>query len=218
MELSDKLWIPNREWAGSDAYIIGGGPSLAGFNFRVLTGLNTIGCNHAFQLGPDIVKVVLFSDKGFFNQIVKGGQVKDLLSKFPGYVVTSLLSMTRENAPWLKVMLRERDELVKSPVRGLTMLGGSGGSAINLALLMGAKRVFLLGYDCKSTKAKPNWHEDHRFPPADELYQKFIKGFETIARELPVKFPGCEVINLGPDSELTCFPKADIADYLTIHG
>jgi hypothetical protein len=116
---------------------------------------------------------------------------------------------------WLKVMRRESDRTGLS-LRGLTFAGCSGGSAINLALLMGAKRVFLLGFDCKvQSPAQPNWHSHHRHPCGPALHDKFKTGFGKIAETLPKVFPGTEIINLGPDSALDCFPKQNIDEVLS---
>lgn len=209
----EDFWMPTKEWAGRDVFIIGGGPSLRGFDFNRLRGLATIGCNSAVLLGAEVCGVIVFSDKEFFNQVIDGKAVRERLKAFPGLVVTTLLSLHVHR--WLKVMRREDDRAGLS-LRGLTFAGCSGGSAINLALLMGAKRVYLLGFDCKVKSVnQPNWHDHHRMPCHSTLHDKFTTGFKNIAASLPKLFPGTEIINLGPDSALECFPKQSIDEVIS---
>jgi len=76
-------WTPSVIWKGQDAFIIGGGSSLQGFEFSKLVGKNVIGCNDAFRLGVEIVPWCLFGDSSFWRThhlmleeyAKKGGQV-----------------------------------------------------------------------------------------------------------------------------------------------
>jgi hypothetical protein len=85
----------------------------------------------------------------------------------------------------------------------------SGYQAINLAYLWGAKRIVLLGFDCRPVNGKAHWFGQH--PPQLNQYQPFaiwIDHFNHMATELEKE--GVEVINCSPDSALECFKKQDI--------
>lgn len=202
------LWNPDQRWTGRDVFIIGGGPSLRGFDFERLRGQATIGCNSAFRLGQALCNVCFFSDLAWFEKNYAD------LERFRGDVVTHCEELTSAEESWLKRMRREHYGLHHD---ALGYGGNSGCSAINLALIMGAKRVFLLGMDCKpgpNHRSQPNWHNHHIEIVHPEVFLKFDEGFRAVARDLPRKFPNAEIINLGPDSALDCFKRRSADLYL----
>lgn len=197
-------WKPDKRWEGADVYVIGGGPSLSGFNWELLKGRATIGCNAAFRLGADICQVCFFSDYKWLKAFDKE------LSAFKGDVVTHCQKVLpeRDLYPFLKVLPRATDGLHPNAI-GFGSNSGCG--AVNLAILLGARRVFLLGFDCRPpVDDKSHWHDWRIEKPNTGVYDKFMDGWRRVAEDLSRKFQRHEVINLGPDSAITYFPKADI--------
>jgi len=92
--------------------------------------------------------------------------------------------------------------------------GNSGYQAINLAVLMGAKRILLLGYDCKKAPdGKRHFFGKH--PPDLEIesnYKFFIESFCSLPQEL--EWAGVEVINCNTDSAIECFKKMTLKEAL----
>jgi hypothetical protein len=89
----------------------------------------------------------------------------------------------------------------------------SGYQAINLAYLWGARRIILLGYDCKRIEGKSHWFGEHqnglsRNHPLDT----WRRNFPQLAADL--KAEGVEVLNCSPDSALDCFEKVELATAL----
>ena len=61
----------------------------------------------------------------------------------------------------------------------------TGAVAINLALLLGAAKINLLGFDMQLGKAgNSNWHENILDKPDKKVYSKFITGFNKVANDL----------------------------------
>jgi hypothetical protein len=88
----------------------------------------------------------------------------------------------------------------------------SGFQAINLALLMGARRIILVGFDMGCTNGRRHFFGDH--PPGlrnATSYQNFIRALERAAKLLP---PGIEILNATPGSALRCFPMVTLNDAL----
>lgn len=198
-------WTPTAEWTGADVFIIGGGPSLKGFNWDRLRGHKTIGCNSAFLHGASICTLCFFSDALWFRFM------EDALESYAGRVVTHSPDIPKDHA-WVSTMLR-RDEGLHNDALGYG--GNSGCGAINLALLMGARRVFLLGFDCKLGQAKEmNWHDRRIEPSNPDVFPKFMEGFQAIARDLPRVFPKAEVLNATPETNLTVFPSVNLDTFL----
>lgn len=200
-------WDPKPIWLGEDAYIVGGGPSLRTFDWDLIRGKNTIGCNSAFSLGADIVKINIFGDLRWWEEI--GSKQA---SSYGGIMIGCLSGTEDAKCEWLLTMKRSTQTGLSKKELGFN--GNSGSLAVNLALILGARRVFLLGFDMKlGTRGQANWH-DIRYEKAQaEVYQRFINGFAWVKRDLPKHFPGCEIINLTDDSKLDLFPKVSLAEH-----
>lgn len=87
----------------------------------------------------------------------------------------------------------------------------SGYQAINLACLMGANNIFLLGYDMQYTDGKKHWFGDHPVKGRD-IFKDMIKCFDTMKPDL--KRFGTRVINCTRDTALEAFPKRPINEVL----
>lgn len=91
--------------------------------------------------------------------------------------------------------------------------GNNGGySAINLAYLLGARKIYLLGYDMGlSEDGARHWHGDH---PAhlnnDSDYADWIERFDDLAADLASE--GVEVVNCSRRTALACFPRATVEE------
>lgn len=203
-------WVPTAIWEGDPCYIIGGGPSLKGFDWSVLQGRHVLGCNASMYLGVNTVPVMVFGDGLFLNQHRDG---LDSYAKAGGIVITNsrlVNRIDRKNPPqYLKVMKKEQ--------RGLhhTALGwnnSTGACAINLALLFGADPIYLLGYDMQiDSEGKKNFHNYYSDKATAQVYERFMRGMADVARDLATKFPGRSVINLEDGtSALEVFPKESL--------
>ena len=207
-DTSSLYWIPESIWDGKDVFIIGGGTSLQGFDWSPLHGKNVLGCNDAYALG-DWVDVCVFGDMPWFRKH------REALKDFKGIKV----AMTGTNPldstiKWVHCWPRGLCAGKHRPDR-VGWNGCTGAGAINLALRMGAQRVILLGYDMKlgkdeTGKVAMNWHPNHVDTPDPDFVERFTPGFERIAQDLEKVFPGREVFNAGPDSDLDVFPKVSL--------
>lgn len=90
----------------------------------------------------------------------------------------------------------------------------SGYQAVNLAYLMGAKRMILLGFDMQLTRDRAHWHGKHMrmSNPTAKLCQTWVHNFNGLAKELAAE--GVEVINCTRETALTCFPRKTLDDVL----
>lgn len=90
----------------------------------------------------------------------------------------------------------------------------SGYQAINLAVMLGARRIILLGYDMKpADDGRIHWHEEHPVKtPANVFTQSMLPAYKTIVE--PLQERGIEVINTSLSSALTCFKKMPLEEAL----
>lgn len=92
--------------------------------------------------------------------------------------------------------------------------GNSGAQALGLAMLFGAARVLLLGYDMQFRGAQAHWHGHHGKGlnnPRHGSLAGWAKGFEVLARELR----GVDVINCSRETAITAFPRAPLQECLS---
>ena len=203
-------WTPEETWAGKDVYIIGGGPSLRGFDWTPLRTECTIGCNTAFTLGAQVCKICFFGDSKWFKWKNTQAELAQYSSQ-GGVVFTSAPSLQTTKLPWLWVMSRESKGLHE---KALGWNGNTGASAINLALILGAKRVLLMGFDMGLSKEnQSNWHtrivDRNQIRP--EVYRIFQNDFKYVVGDWKKKFADREIVNLTKMSGLpsTMFPWVD---------
>lgn len=198
-------WTPEKVWNDQDVFVIGGGNSLERFDWKLLRNENTIGCNDAFRHGKEICKICIFGDSKWFKTFERE------LSRYKGTVFTNCSQLQKTKLPWLWTMTRRGSGLYKN---ALGWNSNTGTAAVNLALLLGAKRIFLLGFDMHLSKdAKSNWHQNRLDKPNESIYSKFLKGFEKLAVDLKKKFPDVQVINVTDNSSLELFPKIGVNEF-----
>lgn len=85
--------------------------------------------------------------------------------------------------------------------------GNSGFQALGLALVFGAARVILLGYDMQLTGGATHWHGDHvnLGNPLRDRMPKWCKGFAALALATDA-----EIINATRETALTCFRRGSL--------
>lgn len=194
---------PSQAWRNADAYIIGGGPSLKDFDWSLLEGRNTIGCNSAFRKGSTRCQYCFFSDDKWFATYEE--ELKEYADG--GGIPVTHCEYVSPHLPWVQHVRRNDNAFANDGSVFFGYGGSSGSGALHLALLLGARRVFLLGFDGKLGPAgEPNWHL-HQIEPANpNVYAKFEEGFDIIARQHHRVFPGSQIYNCNPNSALTAFP------------
>jgi uncharacterized Rossmann fold enzyme len=186
---------------GEDVFVIGGGPSLKYVNLdKFLMDKNVIGVNDAYEF--KCCKMLFFADNRWYK--AHKGNVE--LLDYPVYsqqihskTVKKLCSSTKTFEP------EQRNKIIWN--------GNSGDAAICIALLTGAKRVFLLGFDRKlveSTDGNPsNWHVNLT-KVSKSAYLTMNNKSHMLHKHIGEKFPDVEIINVEINensSALTLYPK-----------
>jgi len=185
-------------------FIVGGGPSLRGFDFTRLEGLRCMAVNVAFKDVP-WAEVAYVGDS----------RLLDLLAEDKDWAVFAGSRYTRANK------LAKTKKLQPATITGLTEirrwagdkgnvvgLGNAGLSALNLAEHLGWNPIFLLGFDCAGYRKDgrmDNYHD--RYPkmwakPGTSMRLKFTRAFAMVTDDIKA-----QVYNCNPASELECFPK-----------
>lgn len=90
----------------------------------------------------------------------------------------------------------------------------SGFQAINLALLFGATRIVLVGFDMRVVDGKRHFFGDHPEPLGNlGKYEHFLPAFDHAAKTLPKHI---QIVNCTPGSALRSFPMAELQAELSV--
>lgn len=191
-------WSVPPQWSGQRAYIIGGGPSVSRLRLNLLRSENVIVTNNAYQLLP-WAAFCFWMDMEWFKR-----HAENLRSTFQGQIV-SIHAKAKDFSDILSLERGNRSGLSLNP-RKIHHGSNSGHGAINLAVLLNASPIYLLGFDMQTRRGHHNYHSDHVREMADNVYKKYLEMMGTIPAETP---EGIEIYNATPDSALTAFPLAE---------
>ncbi len=194
-------------WANETVYIIGGGPSLKGFNWNLLKGKKTIAINKAIQFYPN-ADVVYWTDGRFHDWF------KDEISKFKGlkYTITP-----RENfIEGVSLLKRGIKFGLETAPNALAHGNNSGYAAINLAIHLGAKKIILLGYDMSNSGKESHFHDGYKVNATSEkIYTThFLPGFSVLKES--IKGMNIKILNASSESKLKTFPIITIDEALSL--
>jgi hypothetical protein len=88
----------------------------------------------------------------------------------------------------------------------------SGFQAVNLAILFGAKRIVLVGFDMRKVGGSSHYFGEHAKPLRNpSSFGAFIRAFEAAAKAMP---PGVTIENATPGSALRAFPIMPLQEAL----
>ena len=202
-------WVPTKMWPEQAAFILGGGPSLYQQNLELLHNKNVIGCNDAYGLGSWI-DVVYFGDNPWLDEH------RERLKSFKGVKVSCTSSDPLDSD--IKWMLRWPVGLCGGKYRKdrVGWNASTGASAINLAMLLGATTIVLVGFDMRFIDGESNWHSNNVSVVREADYNLFIQGFERIKLDLDERFPQIRVINATPGSAMNTFPIMTLEEAINV--
>ncbi len=140
-------------------------------------------------------------------------EVKRRFAEFPGQKMTiENTGMMISDAAVFMLHNSGPDGLSEKPNAICTGCNG-GYQAVNIAVLAGAKRILLVGYDMRFTGGRSHSHNGHPTRQPESAYARYAQSFKTMLPQL--KRLGVEVVNCTPGSLIACFPRAELVDALT---
>jgi hypothetical protein len=200
-------------WAGRPAFILGGGPSLKGFDMSRLEGHLTFGINMAYLLCPTVCLM------GSINLMarLRGEQSWRECKSIAIALEAMLWNSNSDYGCRVLNVAPPGVEWGTSFETGFPVANNSGSVALNIVSVLGADPIYLLGFDFHPSEehgGTVNWHDHYarlRNPtPRRNVYDEYMEDLEGRAAHSSSK-----IINLNPGSALTCFPKTTIENILT---
>jgi len=198
-------------WGDKTVFLVGGGPSLAGFDLKRLCGLGHLcGVNESMPHLPVAAGVSI--DLRF---------VKERWRDLTAFAGTTQLYLSMGSEWWREVPpVAGAINLRNEPQPGLSIDPAvlrrghtSGYAALNLAVLKRAKRIVLLGYDYGLIDGRHHYHDAYTWRAVT------ASNWATWARDFVDAAAACrslgvDVVNASPHSAIECFPKMSIEDAL----
>lgn len=183
--------------------ILAGGPSLTQNDVDLTQGQIVIAVNDSYQLAP-------WADYHYFCDKKWHDWHKDR-DDYKAFAGTRITQDDIDEPGIINIKGTHKPGVSESP--DVIHYGqNSGFQALNIAYLMGASRILLLGYDMKFAKSgAAHWFGDHP-DKVRSNYLSWLSNFSIAADQF--KKLGVEVINCSPDTALRCFKKMSIGDAL----
>ena len=202
--------LPDGAWRGEPCFIIGGGPSLQGFDFDRLRGRGRIiAINRALEFVP-FADIIFFMDWKLYKRYHEQPANRALWDRATGIKVFLNL-MGRKVEDVRSVRSRGRAGISNSLASGLYHGSNSGFGALNLALTLKAAPIYLLGYDMRQAHGRTHFHSGYGTRGHGGVCQAFLKPFLA----LEPKFKAMnQIVNLSRSSALRIFRFGDIEEVL----
>ena len=225
--LTDKVnspinFIENLSKTQKDiCFVIGGGPSLNGFDFTSLNGCDTIAVNKAVEYLPNPTYFITTDYSYFVKASLPISQINQKVYKsyFIANMSHSYMKIknnqvvdTRRN--FVYEDLYQYDGVIKSynktgfgsTVNEFSHGENSGHCGIQLALLLGYKKIYLLGFDLNN-EGVTHFHQSYREIDQESFKKRVNTYAETLLQSL-IKHKGSQqIINLSSSSILTQSPS-----------
>lgn len=203
-----KVWdvLRQGEWKGKRCFIIGGGQSVKDVDLSKLEGEKVIAVNMAYRLiDPDIIYAMDARVWGWIeNEMMQeGDNVKFLQSKAVKVwsdITAAPLPEDITIAPSI-----HRPGVSTNLKEGVACGTNSGFGALNLALLLGASEIYLIGFDFYGER----WHAGYP-QGGDATMDYHLNCYEQASAQIKKEFKGQRIINVNPKSKLTCFEMGDL--------
>lgn len=191
-------------WSGETVYLIGGGPSLKGFEWNRLRGKKTIAINKAIKFWPE-ADAMYWTDGRIWTWLEK--EIQD----YKGLKFTIRPKPYPSDVHILRRGIKFGLEKAKNTI---AHGNNSGYAAINLAIHLGAKRIILLGYDMGNDGKSSHFHDGYPSNATSEKIYKdqFLPGFDVLKDCL--KGTGIQIFNACPTSKLKTFKRISIEEAL----
>ena len=184
--------------------VIGCGPSISKVDFSLLKGITTIGVNHIADIfDPDYL---IWRDQQVKTEsLVKSNAKKFCLKRGCKQGVTAQIFSLYDFQP---LSILPKHTFIDKPVfsdNAAELAGGKSSifAALNLAVVLGAEKIILLGVDL---------HNRDHFYNTDERpfpnYEKMLEDFGRVAEYAIQK--RILILNANPESKLQCFRRTTL--------
>ena len=179
---------------GRTVTIIGGGPSLRGFDFGCVR-QPVIACNYTVKYVPSEMFVCIDAP------VVEKYNMKEFLDRYKGLKIC-MRDNLGARPDYVKVEISPNHEILDLDWH-IEKVNLTGFLSIAIALYLGAELIYLLGFDGGyDDPSRPDWYPEAYVGPGQNTFH---------AQNGYYDFFTCEkIINVGRGSRIDSFPKTDL--------
>ena len=201
-------------------FVIGGGPSLNGFDFNQLNGYDTIAVNKAAEYVPNPTYFITTDYSYFIKASLPLDELKQKCTytyfvanmghpymKYEnGKVVDTRRNFVYEDLyKYTGVIESYSDTGFGLNLNEFSNGKNSGHCGIQLALLLGYKKIYLLGFDLNSD-GQSHFHQSYR-EVDQKSFKNRVNGYAETLTQALAEYKGTQqIINLSSSSILTNSP------------
>ena len=201
-------------------FVVGGGPSLNGFDFSLLNGFDTIAINKAVEYIQNPTYFITTDYSYFIKASLHIDQIKlktqksyfvanmshDYMKLKRGQIVDTRRNFVYEDLyKYDGVIQSYNKDKFSSTINEFSHGENSGHCGIQLALLLGYKKIYLLGFDLNNT-GQSHFHQSYRDIDQKSFKQR-VRGYgETLLKSLAQYTGSQKIINLSRQSILVSSP------------
>jgi hypothetical protein len=213
-------------------FVVGGGPSLNGFDFNQLSGYDTIAVNKSVEFIPNPTYFITTDYSYFLKASLPIGQIKqkcketyfvanmshDYMSYQNGKVVDTRRNFVYEDLyQYTGVIESHRGDGFGSTISEFCNGNNSGHCGIQLALLLGYTKIYLLGFDLKSD-GQTHFHQSYKEADQKSFKNRVNNYAATLNNALGEHKGSQEIINLSSSSILTTSPHIKTQSFNDVIG
>jgi len=201
-------------------FVVGGGPSLNGFDFSSLSGFDTIAVNKAVEYISNPTYFITTDYSYFVKAKLSIQQIKQKTWKSyfianmthpymeirRGQVIDNRRNFVYEDLHYYDGVITSFNKIgFGSTVNDFSHGDNSGHCGIQLALLLGYKKIYLLGFDLNE-QGQTHFHQSYR-PIDEKSFKKKVSSYaDTLVQSLASYRGSQQIINLSSSSILTKSP------------
>jgi len=204
-----------NKFHGQDVFIVAGGYSVETTNMDYLQDKNTIAINDSYKLLPNAT-ALLWCDSSWYGRESKElDQHKTRLRFHPRHHGATHIKNDILASGGATVLHRSSDYGFDPNIDNVC--GNNGGvQCLNFVINLGAKRIYLVGFDMRDNPLKrgqTHWHNYHTLTVKDDTYSRlFVPSMVSLDKEVRRLRLDVEIINCSRTSALSCFKKKVIKE------
>ncbi len=193
------FWEPDQEFRDQTIVVLGGGPSHVGVDAILLRDFPFIAVNSSCRKVERLAKkgdILYFSDNSWAERY------EELIRNWEGICVTSNRNTKARLGNLVnRLDLQNLTEFMQ--IKSDYVQASSGHTAVCLGVWLGAKKIILIGFECKEVNGRTHGHDDYVQGDLNAFRERFIPGWVGLSQRF--RNLGVEVINSTPDSEIKEF-------------
>ena len=216
----------------SICFVVGGGPSLNGFDFTQLNGHDTIAVNKSVEFIQNPTHFITTDYSYFLKASLPIEQIKqkckhtyfvanmshDYMSYQNGKVVDTRRNFVYKDLyQYSGVIESHKVDGFGSTISEFCNGNNSGHCGIQLALLLGYTKIYLLGFDLKSS-GQTHFHQSYKEADQKSFKNKVNNYAATLSNALAEYKGSQEIINLSSSSILATSPHIKTQSFNDVIG